>query len=236
MKSLFTYILIFILLISGYCWPAIINIPVDYPTIQQGIDASVNGDTVLVQPATYVENINFNGHNIVLGSLFLTTGDTSYISSTIIDGDSASSVVIFNHQEDSTAVITGFSLTNGLGAGTNPYFGAGGITCWMYSSPKITRNHIYGNSTYGNSHMGGIYSYASSPIISGNKIFDNQETAITCRTIDATVGYPPLIDNNIIFNNSGNGINCWTSSPIITNNTICGNGNGIRCWESNPII
>ena len=54
----------------------IINIPADYPTIQQGIDASVDGDTVLVQPGTYVENINFNAHNIVLGSLFLGTDGT----------------------------------------------------------------------------------------------------------------------------------------------------------------
>jgi len=46
----------------------IINVPTDYDTIQEGIDASCGGDTVLVQPGTYVENINFNGHNIVLGS------------------------------------------------------------------------------------------------------------------------------------------------------------------------
>ena len=62
----------------------IINIPDDYPTIQEGIDASIDGDTVLVQPGTYVENINFNGHNVVLGSLFLTTEDTIYISQTKI--------------------------------------------------------------------------------------------------------------------------------------------------------
>ena len=44
---------------------AIINIPNDYPNIQEGINASVDGDTVLVQPDTYVENINFKGTNII---------------------------------------------------------------------------------------------------------------------------------------------------------------------------
>jgi len=71
----------------------IINIPDDYGTIQEGIDAGSNGDTVLVQPDIYYENFNFNGHNIVLGSWFLTTGDTSYISQTVIDGGGNESVI-----------------------------------------------------------------------------------------------------------------------------------------------
>jgi len=56
----FYYVLIFSL-ISIFLSAAIINVPADQPTIQQGIDVSVNADTVLVQPGTYVENINYNG-------------------------------------------------------------------------------------------------------------------------------------------------------------------------------
>ena len=83
----------FIALILGAIVPIsvsarIINIPADYLTIQTGIDASINGDTVLVQPGTYIENVNFNGQNIALASMFITTRDTAYISSTIIDGNS----------------------------------------------------------------------------------------------------------------------------------------------------
>ena len=90
-----------------------INIPDDYQTIQAGIDASSDADTVLVQPGTYYENINFNGKNIVLGSLFITTQDTSYISKTVIDGGKNGSVVTFESEEDSTAVLSGFTIQNG---------------------------------------------------------------------------------------------------------------------------
>ena len=103
-----------ILLCSGIAFADTINVPGDQPTIQAGIDASFDGDIVLVQPGTYVENINFNGKAITLGSLFYTTQDTIYISQTIIDGNQNGSVVIFENEEDSNSVITGFTITNGL--------------------------------------------------------------------------------------------------------------------------
>jgi len=68
----------------------------DYPAIQGAIDAASDGDTVLVMPGTYVENIDFGGKDIVLQSI-----DGANV--TAIDGGGVSSVVYFHNGEQVTA-------------------------------------------------------------------------------------------------------------------------------------
>ena len=45
---------------------AVINVPGDYPTIQLAIDAAMGGDTVMVGPGTYIENIRLVQQNSTL--------------------------------------------------------------------------------------------------------------------------------------------------------------------------
>src|SRR5687768_16244262 len=60
MKSAFvTLLLVFALAYETNA--ATIHVPADQPTIQAAIDASASGDTVLVAPGTYYEDINFFG-------------------------------------------------------------------------------------------------------------------------------------------------------------------------------
>ena len=259
MKKITFYTILFTPIICLPACATIINIPDDYLTIQQGIDASSDRDTVLVQPGTYVENINFNGHNIVLGSLFLTTGDTTYISQTVIDGDESSSVVRFTDGENSTAIISGFTLTNGRGGiycnNSSPTISnniimrnhsnsnGGGIACLNYSSPDITNNTISQNTA--NLTGGGIYCQDSDPVIYDNTIDSN--TALNAGGGICCSNSSPRIENNILVENHaendyGGGIACFTSSnPEIIGNTISLNtanseGGGICSYSSNPLI
>ena len=202
---------IFTLLLFFICINAtIINVPADQPTIQTGINVTVDGDTVLVQPGTYIENINYIGKNITVASLYLTTQDTSYISQTIIDGNQISSVVKFESGEDSTAVLTGFTITNG-----NTYNG-GGIYCYQ-SSPDINNVTI----TYNDAMLGGgIYCEESNPRL------DN----VTISYNDTGWGFGP----------AGGGICCLQSTLTLENVTINGNistaGGGIYCYQSSSDI
>ena len=117
-----------------------INVPGDHSTIQAAINAASEGDTILVHPGTYTENINFNGKDIIVGSLFLTTGDVGYVSQTTIDGNANGYVVTFDAGESADALLTGFTLTNGL------VDEAGGLFC-RNASPRLTNLIIKENSS-----------------------------------------------------------------------------------------
>ena len=58
--------LILPILFLSLCFPTVVHIPADYSTIQRGIDASLDGDTILVETGIYTENINFNVKEIVV--------------------------------------------------------------------------------------------------------------------------------------------------------------------------
>jgi len=114
-----TIILIIFLFITNTLFSQIITIKQDgtgdYTTIQEGINASVDGDTVLVYPGTYYENIFYGGKEITLASLYLTTQDKSYINTTIINGNQNGSCVRIMSGEDEGTVLCGFTLKNGTG-------------------------------------------------------------------------------------------------------------------------
>ncbi len=202
------FLLVLSLLCSGIVNAAILNVPSEYYSIQAGIDSSSVGDTVLVQPGTYVENINYNGKNITVASLFLTTQDTTYISQTIIDGNQNGSVVIFENGEDSTAILSGFTITNGYA--DIPYEYGGGINCSQNSCPELSNLLIFSN--YSKGWGGGISCWNGSNVyLKSSKIYDNHA-------------------------DHGGGVSCYNSSPSISDVLISNNsseffGGGFYCKE-----
>ena len=202
--------------------------------IQDCLDSCSTGDTVLVGPGIYNENIVWpETQGIDLKSEY---GPDS----TIIHGYSNGRVIEMEGASiDTTTVIEGFTIRRGLaGAGAGMFIcscspiirnnvitdndcygfstGGGGILCYSYAMPIIENNTISYNTSANDG--GGIYCYSSSPTITGNTIEGN------------------------VADTMGAGIYCYQSSPYITNNTICydsarGWGGGVTAINgSHPVI
>ena len=138
----------------------------DFENIQAAVDAAAGGDTVLVWPGTYQENVHFTEKDLTLGSLSLTTGDISYAWQTIIDGNHSGSCIWI--EEVDFAEINGFTLMNGSGS----YYAQSGGGFIAFSSYAIVKNCIVmENSTFG---LGaGIYFSHSNGVLSGCIIKNN---------------------------------------------------------------
>jgi hypothetical protein len=145
--------------LSSYTLAAVINVPANHATIQQAINASSDGDEIIVSPGTYVENISFNGKNIVLRSTDPT--NPGVVASTIIDGNQAGSVVAFSGAELETCVLSGFTITNG----NAPY---GGGIYGNYALAAIRNNTIDGNTANYGGGLHHCYGPVESDTISGN--------------------------------------------------------------------
>jgi parallel beta-helix repeat protein len=222
-----------------------------FGSIQYGIESSSNTDTVVVNPGTYFDNINFNGHNITLGSRYLTTADTSYISQTIIDGGQNGSVVTFNSGEDSTTVLTGFTITNGTGIICTDCGGmsgnrVGGGVFIFDSNPQLNNLLIAQNEHLDLFWGGGVFLWESDVIID-NCVITNNETHSSGGGIAISNSNPTII-NSIISDNytdhNGGGVSiAYNSLPyfencLIENNiiTINGRGAGIYFEDSSGTV
>jgi hypothetical protein len=208
-----------IIILTGICTALnaqVINVPADQLTIQEGINVSNDGDTVLVAEGNYDENINFLGKAITVASHFIIDSVESHIDNTIIDGsqftnpDSAS-VVTFCSGEDTTSIIKGFTIQGGGGM-VNTYWGyrsGGGINCWE-SGAKIIHNKIINNEISDPSlNVGGAgigtgmvdgdyWVIIENNVISNNSSFANAESAFGGGVYIVLNG---ILKNNTIENN-----------------------------------
>ena len=102
----------FLMLILSALSAATYTVPGDYAAIQAAITTTIDGDSIIVAPGFYYENIDFLGKAIVITSRFEIENDTLLIDSTVIDGLENGSVCTFKNVENINSVLSGFTLKN----------------------------------------------------------------------------------------------------------------------------
>jgi len=211
----------------------------DFDNIQAGINAAVDGDTILVAPGTYTgfgnHDINFQGKAITVRST--DPNDPAIIASTIIDCQEQGCGFTFESGEQADSIVEGITVTNGK---------RGGIHI-SNSSPTITK------CTISNNLGGGIYCDRGSPMIVDSIIENNTTfgfTEIHGGGISFYGSDNPSIINCTIRGNStnkrgdGGGIYIhgygYECQPVISHCSIIGNtsclGGGLYIYYSSPVI
>lgn len=237
----------------------IVNIPTDYPTIQQGLNAVTSYDTVLVAEGTYYENIHWPDTN---GIKLIGSGEENCI----IDGSSLTSVIRFESLTiafEEQTLIEGFTIQNGYAHGTQRLrFGGGiylenasislknlilannsaviggGIMCFNYSHANLENVTITNNIAEENG--GGLQCYFTSHAILTNVEISNNESAngygggIAVGDISEPYIYYALISNNTAV--YGGGVyfekgHCDLINCTIVNNTASNDGGGVYCYD-----
>ena len=221
-----------------------INVPGEYTTIQEGINASVDGDTVLVAGGTYTGSGNkdndYGGKSIVVMS-------EDGAEATVIDCELDGRGFYFASGEDTLARLDGFTVMNG----SDDY--GGGIYC-LDSKPTIANCIITKNAAVSSAGDGGGIYCSSSAVITNCIISENRTSAewggagggIYIKS-SPIISYCSILNNSTStdFNyNVGGGIYSGTdSSPTIISCIISGNsagglqGGGIFCaFGSSPTL
>jgi len=220
-------------------------------SIQEKIHSSKTGDTILVSPGVYHENIDFAGKEVILKSKIPHTA--------ILDGKHYMNTVRFVSGESSRSKLSGFVVRHGSAQkGGGIYIDnasptiencrieenaaelyGGGLYIGGTSSALLISTTVQDNLSIGSG--GGIYCYKSTPTLSQSVIRHN-DTQSNGGALYATGNASPKLHNMLIYDNfaskNGGGIAVNTASIDIIHCTVADNhaGEGIALFAQNVTL
>lgn len=226
-------VLLSVLFLSAVCNATDLLVPSQYSTIQSAIDASANGDNVIISQGTYTgsgnRDIDFGGKAITVRGTDPNNPDV--VAATIIDCQQLGRGFYFHNGESASSILSGVKIQNGYIDVSGSDAKGGAILC-DGASPAIRNCILFSNEAHGTSYHhwptiltcgkgGAIYCSSSSPIIEKciityNKAFGG----------DGMIGLEDPASPGF-----GGGIYCTANSnPVIVNcqisNNIAKGGNG----------
>lgn len=200
----------------------VIRVPEQFGSIQRAIDAAWDGDTIVVSPGTYRENLDFLGKNIIL------TGtdphDPAAVAATVIDGGGQDAVITIIN---GTAVaVRGFTITGGAGKEIGGKRLGGGIYVER-AEVEISHNVITGNSA---DEGGGVYIKGDLSVLEKNVVTANSAVSSEDDSGGGGLyleGDRHIIEENTISHNTSafwtGGLHLWGNGHTVERNVITDN-------------
>jgi predicted outer membrane repeat protein len=180
---------------SARTWQILNDGSGDAPTVQAGIDSASAGDTVLVAPGTYLENLSIVAKDLVLVS-------EQGPDVTTLDGSNEIDSVIYMSGQTRETMISGFRIVGGVGRLRDSVADGGGIQLADGASPRILNNAFVDNGALGLTFFGGAiasWTEEASPCIEDN-LFERNEARLG-GAISLTSG-DAMIRNNVFRENT----------------------------------
>ncbi|HKQ59445.1 MAG TPA: right-handed parallel beta-helix repeat-containing protein [Candidatus Eisenbacteria bacterium] len=235
----------------GAAWSATLAVPGQWPTVRAAVDTAATGDTILIAPGVHPGGVYIKSKVLTLASWFILTGDTSYVSQTVIDsvvgapctiGCAGNAVLEFKDADGSRVV--GLTLQHGEdGVRSHSVVdiafcriirNADGID-YQSGSGGLIRNSLFAWNTDDGVDING----RTTVQVIGNLMYQNHQDGVEFRLYPYTG--PPLLcefAGNLMIENHGDGLQLIdypdTSSRVvrIEHNYFRGNGDAsIGCLE-----
>jgi hypothetical protein len=173
----------------------------DYTLIQDAIDISVSGDTIIVYPGSYYERIVIENKGITLTSLYSLTDSTHYINETIIDGNNSDNCITISEVNDLSCTIDGFTIQN-AGVFENNNHRGGGLEISNNEADVFLKNNIIKNNSA--RYRGGGINNDETNLYLENNIIKNNDAHLGGGVASSVipVHFSPTHKNSI-YNNKG---------------------------------
>jgi hypothetical protein len=206
--------------LSGAAHAADLVVPDQYATIQDAVNAAVDGDTVLVKPGTYAEAVTISFKTITLAS-------TDGAAATIIDGQNAFRPLYITGP-NYRPMVKGFTIQNGFATA------GGGVLVDYQADPSFYEVIVRNNHAY---YGGGMYlGYGTCWVdIVDSLILDNVADYFgggTYANVSCTAYHNTVVSGNVAWYGGGAASQGFCSTHIaydsfITGNTAAEDGGGM---------